>query len=73
MEKPMDLRSGWWPVDTAPLDEAVELLAADSRGEPYVIPYPCKLTAASGWVSAGKGTPVGLTPSQWRPYNPPRK
>jgi hypothetical protein len=69
----MDLRSGWRPVDTAPLDEAVELLAADSRGEPYLIPYPCKLTAAAGWVSSGNGTPVGLTPSQWRPYNPQTK
>jgi hypothetical protein len=69
----MDLLSGWRPVETAPVDEEVELLVADTRGEPYVIPYPCKLTAASGWVSSAKGTPVSLTPSQWRPYNPLRK
>jgi hypothetical protein len=73
MEKLPDWLSGWRPVDTAPRDEEVELLVADRRGEPYVIPYPCKMTAASGWVSAGKGTPIGLTPSQWRQYNPSRK
>jgi hypothetical protein len=69
----MDLLAGWRPVETAPLDEEVELLVADTRGEPYVLPDPCKLTATSGWVSSAKGTPVGLTPSQWRPYNPSRK
>ena len=54
-------KDGWQPVNTAPLDEGVELLTADGRGEPYPIPYPCKRTA-SGWVSEGKGTPVPVTP-----------
>jgi hypothetical protein len=61
-------KNGWQPVNTAPLDKAVELLTADGRGEPYSIPYPCKRTA-SGWVSSGKGTPVPLTPLGWRPFS----
>jgi hypothetical protein len=63
-ESRMDLRSGWRSIGTAPLDEEVELLVAARRGKPYRIPYPCKLTAASGWVSSRKGTPLAGTPLQ---------
>jgi hypothetical protein len=60
--------AGWKPIDTAPLDQAVTLLVTDGRGEPYPIPYPCKRTAA-GWVSS-EGTPLAVTPLQWKPYVP---
>jgi hypothetical protein len=70
----IDLHSGWRSIDTAPLDEAVELLATDGQGKPRPIPFPCKLTTSgSGWVSSDKGIPVGFTPSLWRPHTPPRK
>jgi hypothetical protein len=36
-------------------------------GKPYLLNGPFKLTAA-GWVSSGKGTPLAVTPLQWRPY-----
>jgi hypothetical protein len=66
MPKRMRLFSGDWRlVDTAPLNQ-------DVRGEPYPIPYPCKLTAA-GWVSSGKETPLAVTPLQWRPYVPRKR
>ena len=61
-------REGWQPIDNAPVDEDVELLTADGRGEPYRIPYPCKRTAASGWVSSAKGTWLPLIPLGWRPF-----
>jgi len=62
----------WRLIDTAPVDQDVMLLVTDGRGEPYPMPYPCKLTAA-GWVSSGKGTPLAVTPLQWRPYDGPKK
>src|SRR5262249_6284326 len=62
-------RDGWQPIDSAPADEEVELLIADGRGDPYRIPYPCKWTAASGWVSSAKGTWLPLTPFAWRPFH----
>jgi hypothetical protein len=64
--------SVWRLIDTAPLDQDVTLLVTDGRGEPYRIPHPCKRTAA-GWVSSRKGTPLAVTPLQWKPYNPPRR
>jgi hypothetical protein len=58
---------GWNPIESAPFDEDVTLQVTDGRGGPYPIPYPCKLTAA-GWVSSSKGTPLAVTPLQWKPY-----
>jgi hypothetical protein len=40
--------------------------------EPYELHSPFKLTAA-GWVSSGKGTPLAVTPLQWKPYVARRK
>ena len=59
-------RFGWKPIDTAPVDQDVALMVTDG-GKPYLLNGPFKLTAA-GWVSSGKGTPLAVTPLQWRPY-----
>jgi hypothetical protein len=59
-------RFGWRPIDTAPIDTDVTLIVTDG-GTPYAVLKPFKLTAA-GWVSSGKGTPLAVTPLQWRPY-----
>jgi hypothetical protein len=73
MRKWMRLLSGDWRlIDTAPLDQDVTLLVTDGRGEPYPLPYPCKLTAA-GWVSSDKGTPLAVTPLRWKPYVPRKR
>jgi hypothetical protein len=61
----------WRLIETAPLDQDVTLLVSDGQGGPYQVPFPCKLTPA-GWVNS-KGTPLAVTPLQWRPYNPPRR
>ena len=58
---------GWQPIDTAPIDKKVMLIVTDGQGEPYAFLEPFKLTAA-GWVSSGKGTPLAVTPLQWKPY-----
>ena len=58
---------GWNPVQTAPFDKDVTLEVTDGRGAPYRLPNPCRRTA-SGWVSSGKGTPLAVTPLQWKPY-----
>jgi hypothetical protein len=60
---------GWRPIDTAPIDEDVMLIVTDGRGKPYQVPSPFKLTA-DGWVSSGSGTPLAVTPLQWKPYVP---
>jgi hypothetical protein len=77
MAKRMHSFSGDWRlIDTAPMDQDVTLLVTDGRGEPYCIPYPCKLTA-SGWLNSGKGlshrparqqnAPVGREPAPSSP------
>src|ERR1700683_3321807 len=62
------LWADWRPIDTAPWEEDVTLLVTDGRGEPYPIPYPCKRTADSGGVNSSRGTPLAVTPLQWKPY-----
>jgi hypothetical protein len=64
-------RFGWKPIATAPIDQDVGLIVTDG-GEPYELHSPFKLTAA-GWVSSGKGTPLAVTPLQWRPIRSPPK
>jgi hypothetical protein len=59
-------RFGWKPIDTAPIDQDVALIVTDG-GEPYELRSPFKLTAA-GWVSSNKGTPLAVTPLQWKSY-----
>jgi hypothetical protein len=59
-------RFGWKPIDIAPIDEDVALIVTDG-GEPYELHSPFKLTAA-GWVSSCRGTPLAVTPLQWKPY-----
>jgi hypothetical protein len=61
-------RSGWKPIDTAPVDQDVALIVTDG-GKPYALASPFKLTA-SGWVSSSKGTPLAVMPLQWKPYVP---
>jgi hypothetical protein len=59
-------RFGSKPIDTAPIDQDVALIVTDG-GKPYSLNGPFKLTAA-GWVNSGKGTPLAVTPLQWKPY-----
>jgi hypothetical protein len=64
---------GWQPINTAPIEKDVTLIVTDGQGEPYTVSMPFKLTAA-GWVNSGKGTPLAVTPLQWKPYVPrPKK
>jgi hypothetical protein len=58
---------GWKPIESALFDEDVMLQVPDGRGGPYALKNQCRLTAAR-WVSSGKGTPLAVTPRQWRPY-----
>jgi hypothetical protein len=60
-------RFGWKPIDTAPFDQDLMLMVSDGRGDPYAFKSPCRLTGA-GWVSSNKGTPLAVTPLQWKPY-----
>ena len=59
-------RFGRKPIDTAPIDRDVALIVTDG-GKPHSLNGPFKLTAA-GWVSSGKGTPLAVTPLQWKLY-----
>jgi hypothetical protein len=59
--------NSWNPIESAPFDEDVRLRVTDGHGEPYSLPNPSRLTTA-GWGSSGKGTPLAVTPLQWRPY-----
>jgi hypothetical protein len=61
----------WKSIGTAPVEQDVQLIVTDG-GKPYLLTNPFKLTAA-GWVSSSKGTPLAVTPLQWKPYFPSRK
>jgi hypothetical protein len=53
-------------------EREVMLIVTDGHGKPYAVFKPFRLTAA-GWVSSGKGTPLAVTPLQWKPYVAPKK
>jgi hypothetical protein len=55
----------WEPINTAPVDEDVTVLVTDGASE-YRVPFPCRLTADSGWVNSRKGTALSVTPTKWR-------
>jgi hypothetical protein len=61
-------RFGWRTINTAPIDKDVMLIVTDG-GKPYAVLKPFKLTAVGG-ISSGKGTPLAVTPLQWKPYVP---
>ena len=67
MVEKFDNRFRWRPIDTAPSDQDVKLVVTDGRGDPYLLPHPCRRTMA-GWVSSSKGTPLVVTPLRWKPY-----
>jgi hypothetical protein len=56
----------WRPIETAPLDEDVEVLVTDICGSLYRVRYPCRRTP-EGWVSA-IGSPLTVTPVKWMPF-----
>jgi hypothetical protein len=66
---------GWNPIETAPLDEDIALQVTDGRRNPYILQWPCRLTA-TGWINSKKGNPLEVTPVRWRPFpiplRPPR-
>jgi hypothetical protein len=62
-------RFGWKPLDTAPFDQDATLMVSDGRGTTYALKSPFRLTVA-GRVSASKGTPLSVTPLQWKRYFP---
>jgi hypothetical protein len=64
MAMPADPERCWKRVDTAPVGLAVRLIVANSSGGHYLLPYPCKQTAA-GWVNAVTGAPLALHPTHW--------
>jgi hypothetical protein len=56
---------GWEPIDTAPIDKDVTVLVTDGVSE-HRIPYPCRLTTASGAERYGRPpsfTIVKITPA----------
>jgi hypothetical protein len=55
----------WKPAETAPHDIAVQVQVTDASGVPFVLPFPCKLTA-EGWVKATTGTALAVSPTRWK-------
>jgi|SRR5205809_384385 hypothetical protein len=57
----------WNVAETSPLGIAVQVRVTDGCGDFYLLPYPCRLTAA-GWVNARTGTALMVTPTHWQPH-----
>jgi hypothetical protein len=55
----------WKLSDAAPLGVALQVQVTDGTGDFYVLPFPCKLTAA-GWVNAITGTALAVDPTYWK-------
>lgn len=56
--------SRFFPIDVAPINRRLELQVDDGRG-PYVLPFPCMLTAA-GWINARNGSLLQVAAIGWR-------
>jgi hypothetical protein len=52
-------------VEAAPVGVALRVIVANGSGDHYVLPYPCRLTAA-GWVNAVTGISLALRPTHWQ-------
>ncbi len=61
----------WRLIVTAPLEEDIELLAADADGSLCELHHPCRRTT-EGWVRSDTRTPLAVTPLRWKPYHRPR-
>ncbi len=57
----------WKSAEVAPVGIALQVQVTDAAGDMYVLPFPCKLTAA-GWVNAVAGTALVAKPTYWKLY-----
>ena len=55
----------WKSVEVAPVGIALQVQVTNAAGDLYVLPFPCKLTAA-GWVNAVSGTALVVKPTYWK-------
>jgi hypothetical protein len=55
----------WKLAEDAPLGIALQVQVTDGSGDFYLLPFPCRLTAA-GWVSAVTGTALAVNPTYWK-------
>jgi hypothetical protein len=55
----------WKLADAAPLGIALQVQVTYGAGDFYVLPFPCRLTAA-GWVNAITGTALVVNPTYWK-------
>jgi hypothetical protein len=55
----------WKLAEDAPLGIALQVQVTNGSGDFYVLPFPCRLTAA-GWVSAVTGTALVVNPTYWK-------
>jgi hypothetical protein len=55
----------WKLAEVAPLGIALQVAVTNAAGDLYVLPFPCKLTAA-GWVNAGTGAALVAKPTYWK-------
>ncbi len=67
VKQAFDERNGWAPIERAPLDQDVHLVVQGDQGDPYMLQTPYRLTA-TGWISSGNGTPLGVTPVKWKAF-----
>jgi hypothetical protein len=55
----------WKLAEDAPLGIALQVQVTDGSGDFYVLPFPCRLTAA-GWVNAITGAALVVNPAYWK-------
>jgi hypothetical protein len=55
----------WKSAEVAPVGIALQVQVTNAAGDLYVLPFPCKLTAA-GWVNAVTGTALVVKPTYWK-------
>jgi hypothetical protein len=55
----------WKSVEVAPVGIVLQVQVTNAAGDLYVLPFPCRLTAA-GWVNAVSGTALVVKPTYWK-------
>jgi hypothetical protein len=59
--------SHWHPASTAPYNKDLELNVSED-GITTTLPFPCLHTNGDDWINVDLGTPLRISPVEWRPW-----
>ena len=58
----------WHPISTAPYNQNLEVQITQA-GEPFDVPFPCRLLNSGEWINSDLGLRVQIDPTFWRAWS----